>query len=206
MRTALTLRLAPAMDYDEPRDALAHDWIRHLAAVAPEVTPILVPNVLDDPVGYLQDLQVGALILTGGDDPGSTPRDHTERLLLTHALSVRLPTLAVCRGMQLLQIHLGGALTPIADDTHVAAMPLLRFTGPWTDRPPRGVPCYHRLGIAVGDPADGLQMTALDDQGHTEAAIYDDHVTAIMWHPERRAPTAADRSILRHALDLEKST
>jgi putative glutamine amidotransferase len=67
------------------------------------------------------------LVLTGGGDVdpaayGETPgpavggvnivRDESERALLAAALRVDLPLLAVCRGVQILNVELGGTLYP----------------------------------------------------------------------------------------------
>lgn len=57
-----------------------------------------------DPRTYRQDPHREA----GGFDP---PRDAWEMDLLDHALRRDLPVLAICRGHQLLNVHLGGTLT-----------------------------------------------------------------------------------------------
>jgi len=67
----------------------------------------------------------GGLLLTGGSDVdprlyGETPspqteppdpvRDAAEAALIDEALARDLPLLAICRGMQILNVHLGGSL------------------------------------------------------------------------------------------------
>jgi putative glutamine amidotransferase len=87
--------------------------------------PILLP-MTDDKV-LLQQLiaMLDGLYLAGGNDihpqlygqePDSTTvdfstlRDTTETILLTMAMSMQMPVLGICRGMQMLNIHLGGNL------------------------------------------------------------------------------------------------
>ncbi len=81
---------------------------------------------LDDPAEAAERLSgVTALVLTGGVDVdparyGATPhpathaaypaRDATEIALVAAAREAALPTLAICRGMQILNVALGGTL------------------------------------------------------------------------------------------------
>tara|TARA_A100001037_G_C15150965_1_gene639209 strand:- start:3277 stop:3885 length:609 start_codon:yes stop_codon:yes gene_type:complete len=59
---------------------------------------------------------VGALLLCGGADVGTVPkRDKFERMLIDQALSMDLPILGICRGMQLVNWHLGGVVEDIME-------------------------------------------------------------------------------------------
>lgn len=85
----------------------------------------LVMSELDDP-GTRERMfaAAGGLVLTGGEDVhperygaevtgarGMSPeRDAMEHALLFQALERRIPVLAICRGMQLLNVALGGTL------------------------------------------------------------------------------------------------
>jgi putative glutamine amidotransferase len=88
-------------------------------------TPIIVP--FTDDMQVLRQLYelVGGILFAGGEDPdpalyGETPlphmgtvskrRDKLELQLLGWALADQKPLLGICRGMQLLNIHLGGTL------------------------------------------------------------------------------------------------
>ena len=78
------------------------------AAGAEEVVAVLDGLVLTgggdlDPAGYGED----AAPEVGGVD---TVRDGSERALLAAALAVDLPVLAICRGLQVLNVELGGSL------------------------------------------------------------------------------------------------
>lgn len=88
-------------------------------------TPILLPLTTDEIVlGQLFDMLDG-VYLAGGNDLhprlyGQEPykadgdysdlRDATEIYLLKRALEAKKPILAICRGMQLLNVHFGGTL------------------------------------------------------------------------------------------------
>ena len=87
--------------------------------------PILVPPFADasDVAGIME--AVAGLVLTGGEDVdpasyGATPsmalgptnplRDATEIALALGARQRRLPTLAICRGIQIANVAFGGTL------------------------------------------------------------------------------------------------
>ena len=88
------------------------------------VNPELIPSILSECSG---------LILTGGSDVNpalygmpeelsrcytNLDRDDLDFLLISNALSLKLPILAICRGMQILNVFLGGNLiVDIASDT-----------------------------------------------------------------------------------------
>lgn len=170
--------------------------------------PVWVPA--DSPVSLLDRLD--GLLLSGGDDidPAAygcdphpaigTPnraRDEHERSLLDAALGADLPVLGVCRGVQLLNVHLGGTLhqhlpahtgmgLPIDQAFHRVA-----FVDGSTAHAIYGaeiaVNSLHHQGIdelasdliavgrAVGGPDDGL-VEAVECPGKP--------VLAVQWHPE----------------------
>ncbi len=83
--------------------------------------PVWIP--VDTPLAILERLD--GLLLSGGDDVapaayGEAPhpeigapseqRDAYERTLFGRALELDLPTLGICRGPQLMNVHLGGTL------------------------------------------------------------------------------------------------
>ena len=123
-RIAITQRVHDLADRGERRDALDQAWTPWIEAGGDVAIP--VPNRLDDPVAFVRELAVDALVLTGGNDLAHLPgaqnpapeRDATERALLDHARDTGLPVLAVCRGMQMLVDFWGGAVTRV--DGHVA--------------------------------------------------------------------------------------
>jgi len=155
-----------------------------------------------------------ALVLTGGGDvdpscyggaPGQgvlvdATRDAFEMALLREALARDLPVLAVCRGHQLLNVHLGGTLRDLRQDrelsrTHgisarslvahdVAVRPGSCLAQLWEGAREGEVNSFH--GQAIGRVASGLIVSARAADGVVEAVEVPDRrfVLGVQWHPE----------------------
>ena len=105
------------------------------AARAAGLTPIVVPPIDPEALGPILDA-VDGVILTGGEDvdpseygaaagpktqPAHRQRDRCELALVRLARERRIPTLAICRGIQVLNVALGGTLVQdIASECHTA--------------------------------------------------------------------------------------
>lgn len=193
---ALSMRIMQAPGHHEQRDAISHDWMKRLEAWG--MVPVLIPNALADPAAYLDRLMPDLLVLTGGDDIGATPtRDAAETAMLGHALKGDLPVLGVCRGMQVINTRLGGALTHV--DNHVGKSHYISVSPPWQglygDR--IMVNSYHAYGVAAGGLAKDLMVTATDGGDHVEACCHRGKaVAAVMWHPERDPAPEGDRLLI----------
>ena len=181
---------------DDPRDAIGRDWMVRLAEWG--MTPVLIPNMEDAAVALLDDLGADILVLTGGDDLGATPeRDATEAHLLDHALAAGLPVLGVCRGLQLINSHLGGRLTAV--EGHVGEAHPVTIAPAWQSLygATATVNSYHSQGVAADGVADGLTVTATDAGGNVEALChFEKPLAAVMWHPERGGVLDGDRVLL----------
>lgn len=173
--------------------------------------PILLPPVPDGAAQLLDT--VDALVLTGGADVdparygaaqheqthGTRPdRDAWELALCGLALDRDLPVLAVCRGMQILNVSLGGTLTQhlpdaVGHDGHrprpgvfasvqVRLRAGTRAAGLLGER--RDVPCSHHQ--AVNRIADGLDVVGQAADGTVEAVELPGRrfVLGVQWHPE----------------------
>jgi N5-(cytidine 5'-diphosphoramidyl)-L-glutamine hydrolase len=214
-RIAITQRVELVAAHGERRDCLDQNWTRLLAVL--ELRPVPVPNELKDPAGWLADLALGGLILSGGNDIAHLPtasrpapeRDRTEAALLAAAAAAKLPVLGVCRGLQLMNLHLGGRLERLAG--HVAVRHQLHACeGSALDWPLADLPdvnSFHEWAIPRAALAPMLEAIAVADDDTVEAARHRALPwLGIMWHPEREAAfTAPDLSLLRrHFLESDR--
>lgn len=195
MRIAISQRVDVIERHAERRDALDQRWAHRIESLG--LTPVPVPNALQSPQAWAVALGIEALLLTGGNDlvgqpeasNGSSERDRTEFELLHLAALKRWPVLGVCRGLQALNVHLGGSLVRV--DGHVGERHVLRRT----DQPARRlagltdgmvVNSFHSFGIAGQGLAPQLVPVLTDEQGHVEAAEHAELPwVGLMWHPER---------------------
>lgn len=172
------------------------------------------------------DLGCAGLLLCGGgdldpalfgqEDRGSHPpdpvQDRAELALVRYYLQAGKPILGICRGMQLINVALGGDLiqdlppeqralhtAPGGDLVHtVRARPgglLHNLYGPSFS-----VNSAHHQ--AVGQLGEGLRVTAWSAEGFPEAIAWDErHIMAFQFHPERmsfanRRPDTVDAGAL----------
>ncbi|MEV0203334.1 gamma-glutamyl-gamma-aminobutyrate hydrolase family protein [Nonomuraea sp. NPDC050691] len=137
-------------------------------------------------------------------------RDDAEFALLEAALEREVPYLGVCRGLQVLNVALGGSLHQHLPDVvgHTEHSPGPGVFGHLPVRPAPGsrlakalgtepveVPHYHHQ--AADRLGRGLSVTATAADGTVEAVELDGHpfAVAVQWHPE-----AADDCALFEAL------
>jgi putative glutamine amidotransferase len=156
--------------------------------------------------------RLDGLVMTGGADPdpalyGHDPdprlgevergRDDWELALIRAALDAHLPMLCVCRGAQLLNVALGGTLVQhLPDGSGHANWHIARTELCHTVRVAPGSTAARLYGTelatnslhhqAVGEPGDGVLVTATADDGVIEAfeVAGRDEVFAVQWHPE----------------------
>jgi putative glutamine amidotransferase len=154
------------------------------------------------------------LVLTGGGDvapdaygeeavpevAGVDPvRDESERALLDAALRIDLPVLAICRGCQVLNVHLGGTLHQhlpdevghsahrtapyVFGDVDVETVAGTRTADLFGDV--ATVRCSHHQ--AIDGLGHGLEVTATTSDGVIEAVELPTSrfVLAVQWHPEQ---------------------
>ena len=194
-----------------PRFTLPSAYVDAVRAAG--ATAILLAPGEADPGRLVERLD--ALVLSGGGDLGpelgapahpSTyftcdERDGFEVGLVRAARERRLPTLAICRGMQVLNAAFGGTLhahLPDAVGERVAhraeqevpsAHPVALAPGSPVAEALRAeavdsVPSWHHQAIAA--PGEGLQPAAWAEDGVIEALAADDwpELLAVQWHPE----------------------
>jgi putative glutamine amidotransferase len=223
-------------DLGRERVALNSSYVR--ALIAAGLTPLLVPPLLDPArAGEALDAASG-LVLTGGEDLhpssyGETPharledtdqaRDAVELALYRAARGRGLPVLAICRGIQLVNVAEGGTLyQDLASDRPSAINHV----------DPKG---RHRLRVepgsllhrTVGDPASvnsrhhqavkilapSLRAVAWAEDGVIEGVELLDEgapwLLAVQWHPEDDVETglfegfsseASQHSVVGHGI------
>ena len=211
-KIAVTMRLAPAIEYAEPRDAISHDMIAWLGYFG--LMPILIPNTTFVPEDYFEDLGIERLLLSGGDSLGPLPgesrgpaptcRDTMENQCLQAAIERDMPVLGICRGLTVINHTLGGSLC-----RHLEAQTAERHHGGQRhsvyllqEGQTIEVNSYHHQGVLLPDLAPELEAFAVTDGDVVEGVRHKQHrITAIQWHPERPNPsTSYDQRILEEWL------
>jgi putative glutamine amidotransferase len=193
-----------------------------LAAVG--LIPIILPPI-DTPLAVASLRDVAGLVLTGGEDVDpalfgqarhpmtGTPhrgRDAYEIALARSAHERRVPTLAICRGAQVMNIALGGTLVqhipeelPSAinheaseqrgERVHrVAVEPASRLIRVLGDRDIRTNSSHHQ---SIGHVASDLRVSGVSEDGIIEAVEARDPawwMLAVQWHPEELTATPED--------------
>ncbi|MEY2632985.1 MAG: hypothetical protein RIR00_1639 [Pseudomonadota bacterium] len=217
-RLGLTLRVVSAVGYDEPRDAISHDWITWLATQ--DIEPVLLSNAAADPVAHARAANLDGLILSSGNDvvrrtdggDYSALRNRAEGALLDWAMAAGLPVLGVCRGLHMINAHCGGRVrADIREDlpgvaSHVACQHRIQLLPAFAEG--LGITStetnsYHRQGLAVADLAPALAAFALSDDGIVEGLVHRQlPVLAVQWHPERPGSCSRlDHTLFRRLLD-----
>lgn len=203
--------------WDQPAVLLADRYIAQVAAAG--ALPVLLPPTagIAEVIGRLD-----GLVLSGGGDidparygalrdpdcgPASPDRDEAELALLAAATAHRLPVLGICRGLQVLNVALGGTLHQhlpdlVGHERHspepggygsheVSVAPGSRLASilgrtDLTDHLPVVVPTHHHQ--AIERLGAGLTATAWATDGTIEAVELDpvEHpfAVAVQWHPE----------------------
>jgi putative glutamine amidotransferase len=172
--------------------------------------PVLLPQVMNAAPTVISRLD--ALVVCGGNDIdpgryGAEPhtrtvnwrpeRDAWELALLDAADTSGLPTLGICRGMQLMAVWAGGSLTQHLPDVvgNTRHSPGPDLYGPMEIETHAGsqvqkllgdqfqVQCHHHQAVA---DAPGFDVTARAPDGTPEAMESDLHPfwLAVQWHPE----------------------
>jgi gamma-glutamyl-gamma-aminobutyrate hydrolase PuuD len=194
--------------WERPAALLAQSYVDSVQRAGG--VPVLLPPV---PAGAREAAAaLDALVLSGGPDvdpvwygqaarPSTITRpdrDAWELAVLRAALHRDLPVLAICRGMQLLNVACGGSLHQHLPDVvhHDRHLPTPGVFGPNAVR----IQPYSRLAGILGAGAvsrchhhqavhrlgDGLVASGWTDDGTIEGLEHADHdfVLGVQWHPE----------------------
>jgi putative glutamine amidotransferase len=215
--------------WDLPAAVVAANY---LAAVWAEGARTLVippdPALVDDPGSVLD--RIDGLLLLGGADVaaeryGAAPhadsespehdRDAVEIALVRAAIGMGLPTLGICRGLQIINVALGGTLRQHLPDelgSQVHRRYLGRFAG--NEHEVRLAPGslaaaaagaeVHRVVShhhqAVGTLAEGLTATGFSEDGIIEALERPGgYLLGVQWHPEADPDSPVIKSLVNAA-------
>lgn len=191
--------------------------------------PILIPlNPMRRDVGQLMTSFDG-LIITGGADihpsfygeksrekvkPIYRGRTYFEMMLYGQAQKQGIPILAICYGMQLLNVIHGGTLyqdiksdIPHARNHRSKKSPLHRV-----DVQPgslyrkvfgkKSIMVHSEHHQAVKTPGDFLRVTAVSEDGIPEAIEGPPQTLAVQWHPERQPKDALQARLFKYFLGM----
>jgi putative glutamine amidotransferase len=180
--------------------------------------PVLIPPGEERLTELLATLD-GIILSGGGDiDPAhygsqghptiymiDSERDATELALARLVAEEGAPTLCICRGLQVLNVALGGTLVEnLPDEVDGSIMHRLEPSGPTAhtltilpktklanlleDGPIHSVSWHHQ---AIRDVAPTLTVAAIAEDGTIEAVESPNHpwLIATQWHPEMSAAT-----------------
>ena len=208
---------------DAGRERVALNTAYVYALMRAGLVPLLVPPILDPEAACAALDGVRGLVLTGGEDVepgryGATPhpklgetdraRDAVELGLIAGAERRRLPILAICRGIQILNVALGGTLyqdlaserpgpvdhadTRSRHGLHIESGTLLHRTLATGEA---SVNSRHHQ--AIRDVAPALRANAWAEDGVIEGAERKDPgaawTLAVQWHPEEDVEDALFR-------------
>ncbi len=180
-----------------------------------------IPSLIRDIPDLIR--QVDAIVLHGGGDVdprhygqeataeqlyGIVPEhDDVELAVVRAALDLGAPMLAICRGIQVLNVAMGGTLhQDIGTEAHwfthheVALEPASRIAKAIGSDTLAAGHCVHHQ--ALDRVADGLTVVGRTTDGIVHAAEVDGDawVVATQWHPEDTADTDAQQQALFTAL------
>lgn len=188
----------------------------HYVASAPYVKavrkaggfPVLVPVVEPDDAAAVLDT-VDALVVTGGCDVDPTNygapadprlgttdlvRDAADLAITRAAVEANVPTLATCRGIQVLNVAMGGTLVQHVDqhmridlyneDVHAVEIDPASRLATILGTEAMGVNSMHHQVIDRLGP--GVRAVAHNHDGHIEAIEIETApaVLGVQWHPE----------------------
>ena len=189
MKIGISLRITNAINYEEKRDSLSHDWAEFLESV--NIIPILIPNSISNVDDFLENLDLDGLILSGGDNIGDDKkRDDTETKIIKFGILNKLPIFGVCRGMQIINNFFNGTIEKTSSMNHVNNQHSIQihnenFIG-FLDNSIT-VNSFHQNLINKNKIGTDLEIFATSEIDKTIEGFYHKNypIIGVMWHPER---------------------
>mgnify|MGYP002623050393 CR=1 FL=1 len=205
MKRALITQRQKIDSHGEAIDVLERAYVAYFEMLGYTVIP--VPNHTANLKDYWR-LGVDLVVLSGGGDvPGkycipqnndvdSPERDEIESQLLRGAIDRRIPIIAICRGMQLVNGILGGFVS------HLKELKIARPVGQEHPILLNGevmqVNNFHNDGIYKQHLAKGLTPIGMDVENDV-VEVYESktlHILGLQCHPERAMTDGLSRQII----------
>ena len=231
----ITARIAPNIYNKLPAVQILQAYAD--AIIAAGGTPVLIPPELPDSSWRALLPRLDGVLFSGGGDIGlehfsgephptgevDAPRDEIELPMLRAVVDEEKPFLGICRGLQVMNVALGGSLfTHIMDQLPNAIDHDMRDDTIRTQiAHPVRVEEGTRLAGIVGEPvlyvnslhhqgiknlAPGLKPSAYAPDGLIEAVELPDHRygLAVQWHPEWLMDQPATRNLFQSFIEATR--
>jgi putative glutamine amidotransferase len=199
-------------------DQISDEVKRHCAVLRDVGAEPVVLSPDDNPTGSLGENALQGVVFSGGGDVSALyyggredlandridpRRDEFEILLMQECLTREIPTLAVCRGMELANVILGGTLIEDLREhfgtSYIIAHHQVKESGIQPTTPTHRVSLVHDTRLranslhhqAIRKLAPGLRACALADDGTIEAVELEAErpfFFGVQWHPEALHP------------------
>jgi putative glutamine amidotransferase len=213
------IEIQPEQAERPPKIGQNQSYVRAVSRAG--AAPLLIPHLMDQPRLRALYERLDGLLLSGGEDVDPAhygepvhekcrtidpQRDEVELTLARWAMAEGKPLLAICRGIQVLNVALGGSLYQDVQAQISGAERHDWYPGYPRDHRPHTVAIAPRTRLAnllesttlpvnsfhhqsLKDVAPGLTVTALAPDGVVEAVEAEDHrfAIAVQWHPEELA-------------------
>lgn len=187
----------------------------NILAVKPEYIKYLEDNGLMPVILKYDDKNIDKLIkscdgfiISGGDDldPSFYGEDNTnstttlkeidllDQKLVNYCVDNKLPLLGICRGMQAINVFLGGSLYQDIPN-HKDIIHNVKGLDPLFEESFRINSIHHQ---AIKDLAKGLKVIALQEEDRIIEAVIHDNLPIIgcQWHPEQMASSFSSKALI----------
>ena len=186
MKIGITCRVDENLSRGETFESLDVRMVQFISALNFIACPLSA--YCTHPTEILREIDIGGLVLSGGNDLGSNcHRDNFEKELIRSAERMGIPIIGVCRGMQMLCNNQGVRLKLTSG--HVGSRHQISSIDELMDG--RTVNSFHNYCL-IGEDLNraGISIVATSKADCCVEAVADlsKNWMGIMWHPEREKP------------------